>query len=73
MVDDIGGGICQVSSALYVATLTADLEVIERKPMLAVSYVPIGQDATVQWGYLDYRFVNTLMPVRIYAVWKAIH
>ncbi|HHX73018.1 MAG TPA: hypothetical protein GX701_08875 [Clostridiales bacterium] len=70
VVDDIGGGICQVSSALYVATLTADLEVTERKThAFAVSYVPIGQDATVQWGYLDYRFVNnTSMPVRIYAV-----
>lgn len=70
MVDGIGGGICQVSSTIYLATLRADLEVTERAVhAYTVDYVPLGQDATVQWGYLDYRFVNnTAYPVRVSAV-----
>lgn len=70
MVDGIGGGICQVSSTIYLATLRADLEVTERAVhAYTVDYVPLGQDATVQWGYLDYRFVNnTAYPIRVSAV-----
>ena len=70
MVDGVGGGICQVSSTIYLATLRADLEVTERAThAYTVSYVPLGQDATVQWGYLDYKFVNnTAYPIRISAV-----
>lgn len=70
MVDGTGGGICQVSSTIYLATLRADLEVTERAVhAYTVDYVPLGQDATVQWGYLDYRFVNnTAYPVRVSAV-----
>lgn len=55
-----GGGICQVSSTLYNAALLAGLTVVERhhhsRPL---SYVPLGQDATVAWDYLDLRFRNT--------------
>ncbi|MBR5520262.1 MAG: VanW family protein [Clostridia bacterium] len=70
LVDGVGGGICQVSSTLYLACLRADLAITERSPhAYRVDYVPLGQDATVQWGYLDYRFVNnTAYPVRISAV-----
>ncbi len=70
LVDGIGGGICQVSSTIYLATLRADLEVTERAVhAYKVDYVPLGQDATVQWGYLDYKFKNnTAYPVKISAV-----
>ena len=70
LVDGIGGGICQVSSTIYLATLRADLEVTERAVhAYKVDYVPLGQDATVQWGYRDYKFKNnTAYPVKISAV-----
>ena len=70
--DGVGGGICQVSSTLYVATLRADLEIVERKNhSLYVSYVPLGQDATVAYGAVDYRFKNnTNYPIKVVAYTK---
>ena len=64
---DIGGGVCQVSSALYTAVLYADLEVTKRyNHSLTVGYVPLGQDATVASGEIDFRFINnTNAPVKI--------
>ncbi|WP_207858052.1 VanW family protein [Lucifera butyrica] len=69
LVPGIGGGICQVSSTLYNAVLLADLGVVERhnhsKPL---GYVPLGRDATVVFGALDFRFANTSKaPVMIMA------
>lgn len=43
-----GGGICQVSTALYIAAVKADLEIVERHPHSVPSdYAPIGLDATI--------------------------
>jgi len=69
VVDGMGGGICQVSSTLYNAVLYADLEVTSRiNHSLPVSYVPLGRDATVSYGVLDFRFKNNQTgPVRIAA------
>lgn len=63
----IGGGICQVSSTLYNATLLADLEIVARSNhMFNPGYVPAGQDATVSWGGPDFQFKNTRsLPIRI--------
>lgn len=59
VVDQYGGGICQVSSTLYNAQLFANLKTVERVcHMMTVGYVPLGRDATVDWGTIDYRFVN---------------
>ena len=71
-VQTIGGGICQVSSTLYYACLKADLEIVERTAHgYTVSYMPLGMDATVSWGSLDYKFRNnTDYPIRIEA-WVA--
>jgi len=56
-----GGGVCQVSSTLFNATLLAGLEITERTCHFSpVAYVPIGRDATVADGYLDFRFINHL-------------
>ena len=65
----IGGGICQVSSALYYCAMQADLKISTRKNHgFAVSYVPLGMDAAVSWGTLDFCFVNTTSyPIRIEA------
>ena len=66
---ELGGGVCQVASTIYLCTLLADLEVVERtEHMYAVTYVPMGMDATVYWGSLDYKFRNsTENPLRIRA------
>ena len=64
---DMGGGICQVSSTLYMACLYANLEIDERHchPYPA-SYVPAGLDATVAWGGCDFVFTNdTDYPIKI--------
>jgi len=60
LVDGIGGGICQVSTTLYHAVMKMGLGFIERmNHTLPSSYSELGQDATVAWDYLDYKFVNT--------------
>lgn len=67
--DGTGGGVCQVSTTLYNAALRANLEVTERhNHMFTVSYVPLGQDAAVSYGYADLVFKNTTAhPLRINA------
>ncbi|CAA9440091.1 MAG: Vancomycin B-type resistance protein VanW [uncultured Rubrobacteraceae bacterium] len=55
-----GGGLCQVSSTLYVAANYAGLEILERNPHNAMlPYIRPGFDATVWFGLLDMRFQNT--------------
>lgn len=63
------GGICQVSTTLYNAVMRANIRSVERhNHSIASGYVPVGLDATVSWGYLDYRFENTYnFPVYLYA------
>ena len=67
VVQEVGGGICQVSSTLYNAVLYSNLEIVERynhgfKP----SYVKPGLDATVSWGGPDFKFkYNRNYPIRI--------
>ncbi|MGE5544665.1 MAG: VanW family protein, partial [Bacillota bacterium] len=67
MVDDMGGGICQVASTLYNASLQAGFPIIERHPhSINVKYVPHGQDAAVVYGSLDFKFKNDrLNPIGI--------
>ena len=68
-VQTYGGGICQVSSTLYYCTLVADLEILVRQNHgYNTGYMPMGMDATVDWGSLDFRFRNnTDYPIRIEA------
>ena len=57
----IGGGICQVSTTLYNAALFANLKVVERtNHSLPVPYVPVGRDATVNWGAQDLVIENNM-------------
>ncbi|MEN9246208.1 MAG: VanW family protein [Thermostichales cyanobacterium SRBZ-1_bins_19] len=66
-VASIGGGICQVSSALYGAALQAGLDILERHPHYTpVASVPPGLDATVWYGQADLRLRNPYpWPLRI--------
>lgn len=68
-VQGMGGGVCQVSSTLYSAVLYADLEITSRKNhSMTVAYVPKGQDATVSYGTIDFKFKNnTEYPIKISA------
>lgn len=57
--DSIGGGMCQVSSALYDAALYAELEIVERhNHSLKVGYSKYAFDATLSGDYLDLKFKN---------------
>ncbi|MGD8188439.1 VanW family protein [Brevibacillus ginsengisoli] len=57
--EDIGGGICQVSSTLFNAVDRAGLKIINRySHSREVPYVPPGRDATVSWGGPDFSFRN---------------
>ena len=54
-----GGGICQDSSTLFQAVCQAHLPIVEKhNHSLPVTYVAKGQDATVSYGILDFRFRN---------------
>ncbi len=58
---DIGGGVCQVSSTLYNAVLLAGLTPTVRTAHFYPSaYLPAGLDATVADGQIDFVFQNTL-------------
>ncbi len=60
VVEDVGGGICQVSTTLFNAAVKADMKIVERhNHSLTVSYVDKGKDAAVNWGSQDLRFTNT--------------
>lgn len=68
---DIGlaGGICQVSGTLYNAALLANLKIKERRNhSMPVAYLPVGRDATVDYGSADLKFINsTDHPIAIYS------
>ncbi len=60
VVDDVGGGICQVTTTLYNAVTKADLKVTERRNHQFVpTYISAGKDATVSYGSTDFQFVNS--------------
>ncbi len=57
--EDIGGGICQVSSTLFNAVDQAGVKILERyHHSKRVPYVPQGRDATVSWYGPDFTFRN---------------
>ncbi len=56
----IGGGVCQVSTTLYQTVLYAGMSAKERTPhSIPPTYVPLGQDAAVADGQIDFTFQNT--------------
>ncbi len=69
VVDGIGGGICQTSSTLYMAAVKANMKTTQRSNhSFYVDYAPKGEDATVVYGSLDFKFKNTSKyPIKIVA------
>ncbi|MRH41787.1 hypothetical protein GH741_03760 [Aquibacillus halophilus] len=73
LAEDIGGGICQVSSTLYNAVDQAGMRIGQRySHSRHVPYVPPGRDATVSWYGPDFSFENNYnQPILIRA--KTVH
>lgn len=65
--DQPGGGICQVSTTLYIAALKAELKIAARAHhTYPSSYVPMGLDATISTDEPDLKLMNnTDYPVLI--------
>jgi vancomycin resistance protein VanW len=65
LVTDYGGGLCQLSSIIYLISLKTGLEIIERHNHTVDIYeeeqrfTPLGADATVVYGYKDLRIRNS--------------
>lgn len=62
IIPSIGGGLCQLSNALYDAALSAGFEIIERHAHTQIipgSLAELGRDATVFWNYVDLRFKSS--------------
>jgi len=62
LIPSTGGGLCQLSNALYDAALQAGFEIIERHvhtQTIPGSLTEAGRDATVFWNYVDLRFKAT--------------
>ncbi|HEX4296031.1 MAG TPA: VanW family protein [Rhizomicrobium sp.] len=61
IVPATGGGLCQLSNALYDVALKAGCEIVERHAhsrRVPGSLAAQGRDATVAWNYVDLRFTS---------------
>ena len=68
----VGGGICQISSTLYMAALYAEIPVRERSNhSLMVGYMEPATDAALAEGYIDLVLENnTKYPILIQSILK---
>jgi hypothetical protein len=59
VIPSVGGGLCQLSNALYDAALNAGCQIVERHAhtqRVPGSQAATGRDATIFWNYVDLRF-----------------
>jgi hypothetical protein len=59
IIPTVGGGLCQLSNALYAAALDSGCEIVERHAhshFVPGSMTERDRDATVFWNYVDLRF-----------------
>jgi hypothetical protein len=72
VVPSVGGGLCQLSNALYGAALDGSVPILERHAhsRAITRSAVVGRDATVFWNYIDFRF-QTTFPLRISATLSA--
>lgn len=60
VVQEVGGGVCQISSTLYRTAFQAGMKITYRRShTFEPNYVTPGQDATISWEMPDFRFINT--------------
>ncbi|MCI7795933.1 MAG: VanW family protein, partial [Lachnospiraceae bacterium] len=58
-VDSVGGGVCQIATTLYNASLLAELDIVQRQNhSMTVSYVPHSMDAAIAGTYKDIKIRN---------------
>ncbi|WP_162914320.1 VanW family protein [Taklimakanibacter lacteus] len=72
LIANVGGGLCQLSNALYEAAVGAGFEIVERHAhsrIVSGSRAVAGRDATVFWNYVDLRF-RSARAFRIEAVMR---
>lgn len=69
LVPGDGGGVCQVSTTVYMAALQVGLQIVQRSHhAFPIHYAPAGLDATVVYGAIDLRFRNnTPSPIALVA------
>ncbi len=75
IIPQIGGGLCQLSGAIYNAALEAGLEIVERHAHSHAgigSLARLGRDATVFWNYVDLR-LRASQPWRLEVAVGATH
>lgn len=67
--DQAGGGVCQVSTTMYLAVLKSDMEVVYRRGHSGrLSYAPAGLDATIDSGRIDFKWKNnTNAPIYVFS------
>lgn len=57
--DQAGGGVCQVSTTMYLAALKSDLKIVNRSGhSIKLGYVEPGLDATINTGTIDFIYRN---------------
>ncbi len=66
--DQAGGGVCQVSTTMYLCVLKSNLEVVYRQGHSGrLTYVDGGLDATIDSGRIDFKWKNnTNSPVYLF-------
>ncbi len=70
LVPLLGGGSCQIATTLYNAASLADLKILERRNhSFYFNIYPLGRDAAVYPGQIDFRFENdTPYPILLKSV-----
>ena len=59
VVDSIGGGVCQLPTTLYNASLEAEVEIVQRQNhSMIVTYVKPSRDAAIAGTYKDIKIKN---------------
>ena len=59
VVDSIGGGVCQLATTLYNASLEAEVEIVQRQNhSMIVTYVKPSRDAAIAGTYKDIKIKN---------------
>ncbi|MDO5418239.1 MAG: VanW family protein, partial [Lachnospiraceae bacterium] len=59
VVDSIGGGVCQIATTLYNASILAELEITQRQNhSMIVGYVKPSMDAAIAGTYKDIKVTN---------------
>lgn len=69
-VPGLGGGICQVATTLFNASVRSGLDFLEvHAHSIPTDYIDPGRDATVSWGYLDLKIKNNFSTPVLFGAW----